>query len=382
MDNDAKKQSSLSNKSKRESPLFDQSVPIFGPLANSSFNNNINSPFVSSNFAIPNKLNTPDPSVDNLADKTNSYIAQSRGSSSSGSQDQQKKKKISETNILNNEDRSFLSKSDDSLEDLDKNNNTSKTSIIDKEETKGVVEEEPKGVVEEEHNLNIMKGSQLADDQSNKFEDTNAVDASAPRVAANKDVNKKTDKQSQQQEVSSAYKKIVGEPIKILEIDPESKKIVFNENELREIFIRNDALNKAICVCSIAGDFRKGKSFLLNYCLRFLTNNNDYLNKTSEINKEWPGNVDEPLVGFGWRSGCDLETKGIWIWSELFSCKVPKNLNILKTSSSNLDSIVNSKENQEVKQDDKEEEYEDGFICLLDSQGAFDERSTVDGNII
>lgn len=120
----------------------------------------------------------------------------------------------------------------------------------------------------------------------------------------------------------SSYRAITGEPVKILEIDPESKQIIFYENELKEIFERNNALDKSICVCSIAGDYRKGKSFLLNYCLRFLMNNQDYLSRlTTDFNSEWLGNVDEPLAGFSWRSGVDLETTGIWIWSELFQCK-------------------------------------------------------------
>lgn len=194
------------------------------------------------------------------------------------------------------------------------------------------------------------------------------------------------------------YKQVTGKPVKIIDFDPESRKIIFYENELRNVFEKNNALNKLICVCSVAGDFRKGKSFLLNYCLRFLKNNNDYLNRlTEEINADWLGNINEPLRGFSWRSGCDLETTGIYIWSELYTCKyfehfqsnnyyyhynigkVPKNnFDIMKTSSSNLDSISNPLQPQDLERHIKEdEECEDAVICILDSQGAFDEKSSI-----
>ena len=186
---------------------------------------------------------------------------------------------------------------------------------------------------------------------------------------------------SQDPSALGPYKTVNGQPVKILEIDPESKQIVFNESELKEIFEKNEAMNKPICVCSIAGDYRKGKSFLLNYCLRFLQNNTDFLNRlVPEVSNQWLGHVDEQLQGFGWRSGCDMETFGIWIWSELFACKVPKNIDLLKTGASQLDTIVRSTENGKKLERNKsltDDDYEDAFICLLDSQGAFDERSTI-----
>jgi atlastin len=46
--------------------------------------------------------------------------------------------------------------------------------------------------------------------------------------------------------------------------------ITFNENVVRELFLDPKLKDRQVVVISIVGAFRKGKSFLLNYVLRYL----------------------------------------------------------------------------------------------------------------
>ncbi|KAL3981472.1 Guanylate-binding protein N-terminal domain family protein [Acanthocheilonema viteae] len=72
------------------------------------------------------------------------------------------------------------------------------------------------------------------------------------------------------------------------------------------------SLNKVVIV-SVAGAFRKGKSFLLNIFLDYL-----YSLQKSQQNEtalEWLLD-DSHLGGFHWRPGMKRDTSGIWIWGE------------------------------------------------------------------
>ena len=64
----------------------------------------------------------------------------------------------------------------------------------------------------------------------------------------------------------------------------------------------------------ILGAFRRGKSFLLDFFLRYLS---------AEGNEEWmgedPEDASKPLEGFHWRGGSERDTTGILIWSEVFT---------------------------------------------------------------
>ena len=66
----------------------------------------------------------------------------------------------------------------------------------------------------------------------------------------------------------------------------------------------------------ISGAFRRGKSFMLDFLLRFLNHNGS---------EDWLGEEqnDVPLTGFHWRGGADRDTTGILIWSKVFEVKLP-----------------------------------------------------------
>ena len=66
----------------------------------------------------------------------------------------------------------------------------------------------------------------------------------------------------------------------------------------------------------ISGAFRRGKSFMLDFLLRFLNQNGS---------EDWLGEEqnDVPLTGFHWRGGADRDTTGILMWSKVFEVKLP-----------------------------------------------------------
>lgn len=65
----------------------------------------------------------------------------------------------------------------------------------------------------------------------------------------------------------------------------------------------------------MAGAFRKGKSFLLNFFLEYLY----ALQKTQQNGSgpvEWLADDSYQVHGFHWRSGAKRDTVGIWVWGE------------------------------------------------------------------
>nr|XP_039252494.1 atlastin-3-like [Styela clava]XP_039252495.1 atlastin-3-like [Styela clava]XP_039252497.1 atlastin-3-like [Styela clava] len=84
---------------------------------------------------------------------------------------------------------------------------------------------------------------------------------------------------------------------------------------LTHIFRHPDVQDKPVCIVSIAGAFRKGKSFMLNFFLRYLRNQ-------GYKNPNWLGSVTEPLQdGFEWKGGMNACTNGILIWNQIFTVK-------------------------------------------------------------
>jgi len=101
--------------------------------------------------------------------------------------------------------------------------------------------------------------------------------------------------------------------IQIINLNDETKEFELNEEGLESILNHEKAKDKPVVVVSIAGDFRKGKSFMLNFFLRYL--------KAAEQGKQddWLSDKDEPLKGFSWRCGMKRDTSGILMWSEPFN---------------------------------------------------------------
>nr|CAB3224320.1 atlastin-2 [Phallusia mammillata] len=116
----------------------------------------------------------------------------------------------------------------------------------------------------------------------------------------------------------------------------ENHQFELDEDAIASILLQNDVANVPVAVISVAGAFRKGKSFLLNFMLRYLS---------AEGKENWIGNGEDVLTGFSWRGGSDRDTTGIMMWSKVFKIKDLAGKEIA--------------------------------LVLMDTQGAFDSSSTV-----
>ncbi|KAM4730434.1 atlastin-2 isoform 2-T3 [Anableps anableps] len=105
---------------------------------------------------------------------------------------------------------------------------------------------------------------------------------------------------------------------------------------LEKILLQDHLKDLNVVVVSVAGAFRKGKSFLLDFMLRYMYN---------QLSGSWIGGDDEPLTGFKWRGGCERETTGIQVWNDVFVVEKPDGSKVA--------------------------------VLLVDTQGAFDSQSTI-----
>lgn len=108
--------------------------------------------------------------------------------------------------------------------------------------------------------------------------------------------------------MSNIEKTAAAGPVQIVRIT-EDHKFVLDEKNLKDILYHRRAQGKKVALVSIAGDFRKGKSFMLDFFLRYLR---------SKDKKDWLGKENEPLKGFDWRGGAGRHTTGMLMWSEPF----------------------------------------------------------------
>uniref|UniRef100_A0A671TCF2 Atlastin-2-like n=1 Tax=Sinocyclocheilus anshuiensis TaxID=1608454 RepID=A0A671TCF2_9TELE len=125
-------------------------------------------------------------------------------------------------------------------------------------------------------------------------------------------------------------------PIQIVITNEDDHKFELDAAALEKILMQEHVKDLSVVVVSVAGAFRKGKSFLLDFMLRYMHN---------QSSESWMGGDDEPLTGFSWRGGCERETTGIQAWSEVF--------------------VVEKEDGTKV------------AVLLVDTQGAFDSQSTI-----
>ncbi|XP_053117425.1 RING finger protein 112 isoform X2 [Hemicordylus capensis] len=101
-----------------------------------------------------------------------------------------------------------------------------------------------------------------------------------------------------------------GQPVQLVGLD-ENGDLCLDEEALSRCLEQGQVKDAPVCLISILGEQRRGKSFLLNYLLRRLQN-------PETEDALWMGQEDEPLTGFEWRPGANSTTKGVWIWSQPF----------------------------------------------------------------
>ncbi|XP_008314679.1 atlastin-2 isoform X1 [Cynoglossus semilaevis] len=124
-------------------------------------------------------------------------------------------------------------------------------------------------------------------------------------------------------------------PVQIVEANEEEHSFSLQEEQLERLLLQEEVRDLHVVVVSVAGAFRKGKSFLLDFMLRYMYRKSNW----------WLGSDEEPLTGFTWRGGCERETTGIQAWNEVFVVEKPDGKKVA--------------------------------VLLVDTQGAFDSQSTI-----
>ncbi|CAM4684065.1 unnamed protein product, partial [Lepidochelys kempii] len=99
-----------------------------------------------------------------------------------------------------------------------------------------------------------------------------------------------------------------GHPVQLVRLD-EEENLILDKKALSRCLEQGGAGDAPVCVVSIVGRQRRGKSFLLNYLLR-------RLRSPDARDGSWMGREDEILEGFEWRADEERVTNGVWIWSQ------------------------------------------------------------------
>lgn len=61
-----------------------------------------------------------------------------------------------------------------------------------------------------------------------------------------------------------------GQPVQIVDVNKDDHSFTLNTEALAQILLAPDVRDKHVVVLSVAGAFRKGKSFLLDFMLRYM----------------------------------------------------------------------------------------------------------------
>ncbi|XP_053544807.1 atlastin-3 [Bombina bombina] len=128
-------------------------------------------------------------------------------------------------------------------------------------------------------------------------------------------------------------------PVQIVLVHKEEHSFELDEEALASVLLQDHIRDLDVVVVCVAGAFRKGKSFLLDFMLRYVYSQN-------EGGKDnWLGEDGQELTGFSWKGGSEPDTTGIQMWSEVFTMTKPDGKQVA--------------------------------VVLMDTQGAFDSQSTV-----
>ncbi|XP_039392057.1 RING finger protein 112-like [Mauremys reevesii] len=101
-----------------------------------------------------------------------------------------------------------------------------------------------------------------------------------------------------------------GHPVQLVRLDKEGD-LTLDEEALSRCLEQGGVGDAPVCLVSIIGEQRRGKSFLLNYLMR-------RLRSPDGKDGSWMGREEESLEGFEWRVGTRSVTKGVWAWSQPF----------------------------------------------------------------
>ncbi|XP_077676020.1 uncharacterized protein LOC144266441 [Eretmochelys imbricata] len=99
----------------------------------------------------------------------------------------------------------------------------------------------------------------------------------------------------------------LGRPVQLVHLDEEGG-LTLDEEALSGCLEQGGVGDAPVCLVSIIGEQRWGKSFLLNYLLR-------RLQSPDVRDGSWMGQEDKLLEGFEWRADEQQVTKGVWAWS-------------------------------------------------------------------
>ncbi|XP_074854431.1 RING finger protein 112-like [Carettochelys insculpta] len=101
-----------------------------------------------------------------------------------------------------------------------------------------------------------------------------------------------------------------GHPVQLVRLD-EGGNLTLDEETLSRCLEQGGVRNAPVCLVSVIGEQRRGKSFLLNCLMRQLQN-------APSTDTAWMSNRNEVLSGFECRSGMASVTKGVWMWNQPF----------------------------------------------------------------